>query len=303
MITNQFISPHPLLKTFVSNYTLATSGKLNASFTSHWAASNEVSFVFFLADRPNHKICNSESKLSCKRNCVIGLLTRYNGIIDFEGKYHTFMIQFELNGINKLFGLPMVDFTDKIFALEDVLDQKINDLQHQLLNAANIQEMALYADAFLLSYLEQRSKKFFSQDCSTFISETFSNTASVLSVARYANMVNMSVKNFERKFLEQTGILPKLHVKLLRINEAIKIKTIQPHKSFTSIAYECGYFDQAHFIKDFKNFNGICPKHFFTIGEKTSRSRIDIKQPSEFTFKQLNNQLIYEEFILVKRTI
>ena len=302
MITNQFISPHSLLKPFVSNYILATSNGLNTTFSSHWAASNEVCFIFYLANQPNQKNNNVDSILSDKRNCFVGLLTRYNGVVDFKGKYHTFIIQFELNGINKIFGLPMFQFVDKVYPAEDVFGKKMSALHDQLLNAASIQQMTLYADVFLLSFLNQNTKKFISQDCIKFISEAFYNTTSLLSVAEYANMVNMSVKNFERKFLEQTGILPKLHMKLLRFNKAIKIKIIHPCKSFTSIAYECGYFDQTHFIKDFKTFTGLSPKDFFKKDNKLTRPRIDIKQSSEFTFKQLNNQLLHEAFVSVKRT-
>jgi AraC-like DNA-binding protein len=302
MITNQFISPHSLLRPFVSNYILATSNGLNTTFSSYWAASNEVCFIFYLANQPNHKNDHVDSILSGKRNCFVGLLTRYNGVVDFNGKYHTFIIQFELNGVNKIFGLSMVQFTDKIYSVEDVFGKKMSELHDQLLNAANIQQMASYADTFLLSFFNERTKKSISQDCITFISKAFYDTSSLSSVAEYASMVNMSVRNFERKFLEQTGIMPKLHIKLLRFNEAIKIKTINPCKSFTAIAHECGYFDQAHFIKEFKTFTGSSPKDFFTKDNKLTRPRIDIKQSSEFTFTQLNNQLLHEEFVSVQRT-
>lgn len=124
MITNQFISPHALLKPFISNYILATSNGLNTAFGSHWAASNEISFIFYLGNQPEHKNNHGDSILSDKRNCFVGLLTRYNGVVDFKGKYHTFIIQFELNGINKIFGLPMFQFTDKIYSVEDVLGKK-----------------------------------------------------------------------------------------------------------------------------------------------------------------------------------
>jgi AraC-like DNA-binding protein len=75
-----------------------------------------------------------------------------------------------------------------------------------------------------------------------------------------------------------------------------------PCKSFTSIAYECGYFDQTHFIKDFKSFTGLSQSISLKKDNKFTRPRIDIKKSCEFTFQQLNNQLLDEEFVLVKRT-
>ena len=302
MITNKFISPHPLLKPFISNYILSTSNGLNTTFSSHWAASNESSFIFYLGNQPDHKTNHGDSILSGKHNCLAGLLTRYNGVVDFNGKYHTFIIQFELHGINKIFGLPMLQFRNRIYAIEDVLGKKTNELHDQLLNAATIQQMARYVDAFLLSFLNKHTQKSNPQDCIADIAKAFYDTTSLLSVAEYARMVNMSVKNLERKFLEQTGVFPKLYMKLLRFNEAIKIKTIHPCKGFTSIAHECGYFDQMHLIKDFKQFTGLSPKDFFTKNKELSRPRIDLKQATSSTFKQLNNQLLHEEFVSVRRT-
>ena len=135
MITNQFISPHPLLKPFVSNYILSTSHGLNTTFSSHWAASNEISLIFYLGNQPHHKHTNDDSILSGKKNCIVGLLTKYNGVIEFNGMYHTFIIQFELNGINKLFGIPMPEFTDKIFNAENVFGKKAGELHDQLSNS------------------------------------------------------------------------------------------------------------------------------------------------------------------------
>jgi AraC-like DNA-binding protein len=302
MITNQFIAPNQLLQPFVSNYLLATSHDQHLSFSSQWAASNEICFLFFLRDWPEHRNNQAGADLSGKRNGCVGQLTHYNGILDFTGRYKTFVILFELNGINKLFGIPMSLFTNRIYTAEDVFGNKMKQLHEQLLNAANIQQMALYADELLLYFLQRRARKLSEQDCIAVIPSVFCDSASLLRVKEYANMANMSVKNFERKFLEQVGMLPKLHLKLLRFNRAITIKTISPHKSFTSVGYECGYFDQAHFIKDFKTFTGCSPKDFFVNDRNLSRPRIDLQQASEFTLQQLSHQLPQEEFVSVKRS-
>src|SRR5688572_29646778 len=173
MITNLFISPDPLLKPFVSNYVLSTSRGINTSFSSHWAASNEISFIFYLGDLPDHKNSHGDTMLNGKRNCFVGLSTRYNGVIDFCGVSHTFIIQFELNGINKIFGLPMPQFTNNIYCAEDVFGKKVKELHEQLANAADIQQMAQYADACLLHFLNLHTKRIIQQDYTRFISEAF----------------------------------------------------------------------------------------------------------------------------------
>jgi AraC-like DNA-binding protein len=73
----------------------------------------------------------------------------------------------------------------------------------------------------------------------------------------------MSVRNFERRFGEQVGTSPKLFCRLLRFNKAFKSKINVPEKNWSDIAYECGYYDSLHLIKEFKQFANASPTALF----------------------------------------
>ena len=285
LMINYFISPHPSLQPFVDNYILCTSENEVISFNGHWPATNETSLVFYMADQPESHINeNKNSVLANKNNCIIGLLTRYNGIIHFKGRYHTFLIQFRANGFTKIFNMAMAEFTDKIYSTDDVFGKQTKTLHEQLLNAKNIQSMALLADVFLLSFLERRKKTDTLIDGITFISRELYNARQPLTVTQYAYKANMSVRNFERRFTEQAGVSPKLYSKLARFTQAVNIKIMQPAKNRTSIAYECSYFDQMHFIKDFRQFANFSPSQF-------------MKKNAELNISQVQGK-----FIFVQRT-
>ena len=68
-------------------------------------------------------------------------------------------------------------------------------------------------------------------------------------------------RQLERNFKKQIGISPKQLGKVLRLQTALKM-LLNDKESLTNIAYESEYFDQAHFIKDFKEFTGTTPKEF-----------------------------------------
>jgi AraC-like DNA-binding protein len=70
-------------------------------------------------------------------------------------------------------------------------------------------------------------------------------------------------RQLERNFTKQIGISPKQLGRVIRLQTALKMMLKQGHESLTAIAYDSEYYDQAHFIKDFKEFTGTTPRDFF----------------------------------------
>jgi AraC-like DNA-binding protein len=72
----------------------------------------------------------------------------------------------------------------------------------------------------------------------------------------------LSHSQFRRRFKEEIGMSPKEYSKIVRIKNVSEILSQKPNLKLTELAYEFGYYDQAHFIKDFKSVMGTSPKHF-----------------------------------------
>lgn len=73
----------------------------------------------------------------------------------------------------------------------------------------------------------------------------------------------LSTRQFERVFKHYSGFRPKLFSRLIRF-ESTTSQYVHKGKSLTEIAYDCGYYDQSHFIHEFKEFSGHDPRHFFS---------------------------------------
>jgi transcriptional regulator GlxA family with amidase domain len=71
-------------------------------------------------------------------------------------------------------------------------------------------------------------------------------------------------RQLERNFTKQIGLSPKQLSKVIRLQATLQMLLNQTTETLTDIAYENEYYDQAHFIKDFKEFTGITPKDFLT---------------------------------------
>ena len=70
----------------------------------------------------------------------------------------------------------------------------------------------------------------------------------------------LSLRQFERVCKQRIGMPPKLFARIIRFSKAYRLYENSAYKNWTSIAYECGYFDQMHFIRDFKEFTGVTPR-------------------------------------------
>ncbi|MES2061143.1 MAG: helix-turn-helix domain-containing protein [Bacteroidota bacterium] len=91
-----------------------------------------------------------------------------------------------------------------------------------------------------------------------------------LPVSDISKKLNVNRRQLERRFAAVIGLSPKQLSKIIRLQAAVKMLMDDRPESLTSIAYEGNYYDQAHFIKDFKEFTGVSPKRFYSGGFKMS---------------------------------
>ena len=91
-----------------------------------------------------------------------------------------------------------------------------------------------------------------------------------LSVDDLSDQLIINRRNLERKFSDKIGLSPKELSRMIRIQSVLSSLISNNYENLTDIAYEFNYFDQAHFIRDFKDFTGLTPKKFFSNNLKMS---------------------------------
>ncbi len=263
MISSTEIAPAPILGPFVRCYTFREFDTQGNILIKPWHAASEVTMPFFFKAKPLQYINPKTGQILNGGSIggVTGLGTQYNGEMSFNGYYTLFEICFKPNGFYKIFGLPAKVLTNYIFNVEDIFDANIKDFYEQLYRARGLVEMALQADTFLIHNLKkQKSLEF--KDGITITSNLILKKAGIINVEELAREANMSKRNYERLFTEKVGVSPKTFCGVTRFNYALNIKLNLPNKDWTSIASQCGYFDQMHLIKDFKKFAGTSPSNF-----------------------------------------
>lgn len=92
--------------------------------------------------------------------------------------------------------------------------------------------------------------------------EVIKNSKGQATALSLSNYLSVSPKSLERKFSQYLGKTPKQIIKLIRFQTVVSDLSVNLDMNLTEYAYLNGYFDQAHFIKDFKALSGYTPKEF-----------------------------------------
>lgn len=262
MVTNIEIAPAPLLAPFVRCYSYIEFDTNGLDFIRPTNAAHEIAMSFNFKAKPARFI--KPGMVQTFENCyggVIGLFTQDNGDMVFNGHYIFFEVMFRPTGFYKIFRLLPREVNNQMTFAEDVFEPDVKVFYEQLGAAAGFAEMCLLADAYLSRFLKKQRRVDY-WDGITCMSNAILKNNGMVSIDKLAYDANMSVRTFERHFINQVGIPAKLFCGITRFNHALEFKLRNPQMDWNAVALACGYYDQAHLIKDFKKFSGDTPAIF-----------------------------------------
>lgn len=262
MVITTEILPCPAIQSYVRCYTLREFDTAGVDFFKPLPANHEVTLSFILAGSLSTTKTSFGDIISGSQQHIVGLQTASKGTAVFNGSVRFFTIQFKPNGFYKLFNLPVSLLTDKIYKLSDVLRKDMSGYIENLFEATDTAALKSLTDTLLLSYL-LKSKKADPNNSITYTSSVIFKNHGNANIKNLAYEANMCLRTFELRFTEQVGISPKMYARLTRFNRAILIRTKNKAISWTDICHQCGYYDQMHFIKEFKQFAGDSPSGFY----------------------------------------
>ena len=89
--------------------------------------------------------------------------------------------------------------------------------------------------------------------------EEFTNISQARTVSEVAKLTGYSRRRFIELFNDEVGIKPKIFSRIQRFQAALELVKRASPVSWSEIALACGYYDQAHLIRDFQTFSGLTP--------------------------------------------
>jgi AraC-like DNA-binding protein len=205
------------------------------------------------------KMKNNE--ISLQPNSIItGQLTDFYDVIQ-TGKTAFLSVLFKPHAAKMFFDLPISELANQNIDINLILKSENKFIREQLALTKCHEEKITIIEDFLLGHLSEEKLYNFNR-ISKSIDLINSNFVDV-KVSQLSDITCLSDKQFCRVFNDYVGLQPKNFIKIVRLQASIYyMQKLQP-KSKTELAYLCGYYDQAHFIKDFKSFTGYTPNTYF----------------------------------------
>ncbi len=169
-----------------------------------------------------------------------------------------FVISFKPGGGYPFLHSPVNNLTDKIIDAGDIFGTPIIDFRERLLAAADFKTKFQLAENRLIerANFSLAPETVIREAVDCIINNSNANLAELVKQSRYSR------KQFIHLFKKHVGIPPKLFQRIMRFNEILQKVENKAFISWAQISAECGYFDQAHFIRDFKAFSGYNPGEF-----------------------------------------
>ena len=153
---------------------------------------------------------------------------------------------------------PMNEFTNYATNAYGIFSREVYDLYSSMMEADDLKNKIAVLDRFLVRKLMMNEKKFRKLTVIEQVCKHIFTTGDAFDSMALSKSYGLSERYLQKLFVEMVGISPSAFFSVHRFNKSLA-QILSTGHSLTAIGYDCGYYDQAHFIKEFKRFTGITP--------------------------------------------
>lgn len=186
---------------------------------------------------------------------LAGVQSRYQ-IIDTSEQEYVAGVAFKPGGVTAFMRPPAHELCDANIPLESLWGrQRTADLREGLLERIDPEAQIDGMESALREMLQPDGM----HPAVTFALTTFNRVPLTTNIAAVTDAIGMSAKRFIDRFKAQVGVSPKRYCRIRRFQHALARAHRGQPVGWTQVALDCGYYDQAHFIHEFRSFSGVTP--------------------------------------------
>lgn len=167
-------------------------------------------------------------------------------------------VRFRPAGAWPFLPFPVSELTDQVVPMELVWGRWMADLRARLIAAKRVQVRFRILEAFLWSQVREDWR---ADELIEFVTRAIAARPHGISIGDLVELVGCSHKHLIERFKNRVGLAPKAYARIQRFQRVVAAIEQNEGKSpdWIEIARVCGYYDQSHFINDFRSYSGFTP--------------------------------------------
>ncbi len=189
-------------------------------------------------------------------NLLAGQIDNYF-YLENTGKTGSFAIKLKPAALTQFFGLNMENYLNQIVGLDSFPNPQLAGLKDHFLPFESEQQLKERLDNYFLLLSNTATNNPLEQ-----VLQLIFNSNGKASIKELCKAGEMSERRLQRLFKRYIGLSPKYYARIIRFNYIFQLIKAEK-QSWAEIVYESGYYDQSHFIRNFKAFTGEDPSTYF----------------------------------------
>jgi AraC-like DNA-binding protein len=214
-----------------------------------------------LTETPKKLFHNEDgtSYTTYKKSWISGMKTEY--ILIDASVSSMIGVHFRPGGAFPFFDFPVNELNNLTIEMDAIWNNEIHRVRDAILNTSLIS----HKFNILENYFLQKSKREpESNPLIKYAVDQLLSSPQVWTIDQLSKKIGISHKHLISLFKKFVGLSPKQFARIAKFQKVIQLVEKQQQIEWTPLAYECGYYDQAHFIKEFEAFSGVNPSAYLT---------------------------------------
>jgi len=251
----QKIKPHPALSPFIESIWIQESDE-DASRRpfppTHILPTGMIHLIFYYGDPFIHH--EDQDDIMAPEFLAFGQITR-PFTVSATGRTGIVLACVYPWGAAPLLGIQSSEITNLHLDLRAIFPESaITKLSEKIASAPDNIVRVNSLQAFLFRVLNKEKRDSLSSEAV----RTRNNAYGISPISKLAKDLHLSRRHLLRRFKQAVGLSPKMFANVIRFQKAIGLKRLA--LSWQEITRRCNYYDQAHFISEFRSFSGITPE-------------------------------------------
>lgn len=264
------LQPAPALRDRVSCYFVVDAGENPYHADELLLPDGYSEIVFALQAGFERRVVGQANRCSVmRRSYLIG--GRSSSVVTGGAqRLHLVGVKLDPRFLRSVIEVPLGEFSNATLELRDLNARPLLDLEDAVAACRSVEAIAATLDRYFLRELQRMTTREASVDWAL---RRMHEQRGVGSVAAWAREANVPERTFERRFIAAIGMVPKKYARIVRFRHAYRqLIANQSSGPRRGHGWLDGYYDQAHFIKEFRYFTGTSPTTL--LGARAPSSRV-----------------------------